>query len=45
MREYETKEIFEERMARKYPILMKDINTDSRGSANSTQRKVYLDMS
>lgn len=32
-------------MAKKEPILMKDINTDPRSSVNSTQRKTYLDIS
>lgn len=45
MGEYGTEEIFEDIKAKKYPILMKDSNTDTGGSVNSIQRKTYLDIS
>lgn len=40
------KEILEEIVTRKYPILIKDINIDPKGSVNSTQiLKTYLRIS
>lgn len=41
MTEYGTK-IFEKIMARKYPVLMKDINKDPKDLVNFIQRKIYL---